>query len=91
MASQSATTQQPQNHLKSDCQNCRMHMVGNTGLAECLMEIIRGQWATPFGDTRYCEHPSAKHFVNFVNSNQSISGGCLYENSAACSNMDVAR
>lgn len=60
----------PQNHLGSDCQSCLMRIVTDTGLENCLMEAIRSQWATPFGDSSYCKHPSAQQVVNFVNSNQ---------------------
>jgi len=56
------------NHLNSGCQTCQMRIVHATGSAECLMEVIRSQWVRPFGDTRFCEHPAAKQFIDLVNS-----------------------
>ena len=59
------------NPLNSECNNCKMKLEQDTGLVECLMEVIRCQWINPFGDKRYCEHPEAKQFVNLVNSDLS--------------------
>lgn len=70
MASMNSALQQPQSRLGSDCQSCRMRVVGNAGQEDCLMEVIRSQWTAPFGNSSYCEHPSAKQFVNFVNAAQ---------------------
>lgn len=63
MDSKNTTIQQPVIPLEHDCQNCRMRMVGDTNLVTCLMEAIICQWALPFGDARYCKHPSAKQFA----------------------------
>lgn len=63
MDTKNASAQQPDNHPENDCQNCRMRIVVDTDLVECLMEIIRCKWASPFGDTRFCKHPSAKQFA----------------------------
>ena len=79
MASENTATLQPISFPENDCQSCRMHIAGGSGAAECLMETIRSQWTTPFGDSGYCAHPSARQFVNFVNSNPPISGDLLHE------------
>lgn len=56
------------NHLTGrNCQDCLMRLEDDTGNEECLMEVIRSQWAEPFGDTRYCEHPDTRQLVNLVN------------------------
>ena len=55
-----------------ECHTCQMRMVHGTGMSECLMEVIRSQSESEYGDTLYCEHPEAKQFVRFVNSRASI-------------------
>ncbi len=49
--------------IESDCKNCRMRIVGDTNLVECLMEGIACQWGMHFGNARFCNHPSARQFV----------------------------
>ena len=56
------------NYHNNECQGCKMRLEHSTGLVECLMEVIRCQWVQQFGDTRCCEHPAARQFVDFVNS-----------------------
>lgn len=51
-------------HQQCDCQSCRMRMLGDTGLVECLMEIIRCQWAVSFEDKYLCVHPFRNKFVS---------------------------
>ena len=58
----------PEIHLGSECQTCLMRVIGDAGQEDCLMEAIRSQWAAPFGNSSYCQHPAANQFVNFVNS-----------------------
>jgi len=71
------------NHLNSECQNCQMHIAHSAGSSECLMEVIRSQWQRPFGDTRYCEHPAASQFVDFVNSGCGLSADDFHDASLA--------
>lgn len=85
-----AVISNPQHRMETDCPDCRMHLAHDAGTAECLMEVIRSQWATPFGDEPFCKHPSARQFVSFVNSYQPIAGDCSHDNSAACLNEGVA-
>jgi len=42
---------------------CRGRLLGDTDIVECLMEVVRCQYATHFRDGRICKHPSAKQFV----------------------------
>lgn len=71
MPSMNTALQQPQSQMGSDCKSCRMLIASDGGQEDCLMEVIRSQWTSPFGNTSYCEHPSAKQFVDFVNSSTS--------------------
>lgn len=65
MDSENTPTQQPDNHMKNDYKNCRVRVlvINKIDLLECLTEVIRCQWAVPFGDGRFCNHPSAKQFT----------------------------
>jgi len=49
---------------ENDCINCRLRMVDDTNLVECLMEGITCQWEMYFGNARCCNHPAAKQFAN---------------------------
>lgn len=47
---------------------CRTRLFDSTDLTECMMEVIRCQWAVPFGGTIFCNHPSAMQFVDSIQS-----------------------
>lgn len=64
MTSDQAQTSIPENHPESDLKNCRMRKVGSTGLVECLTEGVWCRWAMFFGNSRFCNNPSAKQPVN---------------------------
>ena len=57
---------QPPDKEKSSntCIDCVGQHFGNTGLVECLTKKIDCPWALIFGNTRFCNHPSAKEFVS---------------------------
>ncbi len=57
------TTPQLNNSTKG-ASTCRARLLGSTGLVECLMEVIRCQWAVPFAEGKVCNHPSAIQFVD---------------------------
>jgi len=50
--------------LHQDINACRARLLGGTDLVECMMEAIGCQWAVPFGQGKFCKHPSAGRLVN---------------------------
>ena len=54
----------PENKLDDELKNCRMRLVGCTGLVECLTEGVWCQWVMPFGNSRFCNHPGAKDYLH---------------------------
>ncbi len=64
------TTAQTSNIDDSDYKNCRIHIVGNSGLIECRTdEKYYCKWEAYFGTTRFCMHPLAKQFTSQNNAN----------------------
>ena len=62
MDSKDSITQQPKRQ-QQEWPGCRVRMINDTDLAECLMEVMRCQWAVHFGDERFCKHPSANQYA----------------------------
>ena len=44
-------------------------MFVGTDLVRCLMEATQCQWAMPFGNERFCKHPSAKNSLIQISRN----------------------
>ena len=63
MEQENPATQQLKSHTKND-NTCRVRLLGNSAIVECLMDEMRCQWASHFRDGKICKHPSAGKFVN---------------------------
>ena len=53
-------------HTENDFPDCRTRILGGTDLAECLMNTMGCKWALPFGETRFCKHPSKSSSLNKI-------------------------
>lgn len=63
MAAEQVSPKNPTNPHQ-DISTCRARLLGGTDLVECMMEAIGCQWAVPFGQGKFCKHPSAGQLVN---------------------------
>ena len=62
MSSNNPSNEQPGHHPEHDSRGCRVRVIGNTMLAECLTEMPC-HFRAPFADRYFCKHPSAKQFA----------------------------